>query len=131
MAETKPHYRSMLDKIGISASLICAVHCVLLPIFFSALPFLGIEILENPAIEIITIGTSLVAGSWALINGYKQYHKSWLLILFITGILFLVISNTVIAKRSWEAALKSMAAVAIVTAHISNRKLSKRCESIH
>ena len=131
MAETKPQYRSIWDKIGISASLICAVHCILLPIFFSALPFFGIEILENPAIEVITIGTSFVAGSWALINGYKQYHKSWLLVLFVIGILFLIISNTIISKRSWEVVLKFFAAAAIVTAHAYNWKFSKRCTINH
>jgi len=130
MAEAKPQYHSIWDKIGISASLICAVHCILLPIFFSALPFLGIEILENPAIEITTIGISLIAGSWALINGSRKYHKNWLLILFIIGILFLIVSNTIITKRSLEIALKSVAAAAIVTAHTYNWKFSKRC-SIH
>jgi len=131
MAETKPQYRSIWDKIGISASLICAVHCILLPIFFSALPFFGIEILENPAIEMITIGISLMAGSWALINGARQYHKNWLLILFIIGILFLIVSNTVVTKRSLEIVLKSVAAAAIVTAHTYNLKFSKRCTINH
>ncbi|HVM88036.1 MAG TPA: MerC domain-containing protein [Puia sp.] len=131
MAETKPQYRSIWDKIGISASLICVVHCILLPIFFSALPFFGIEILENPAIEMITIGISFMAGSWALINGYRQYHKNWLLILFIIGILLLIVSNTIVTKRSLEIALKSVAAAAIVTAHAYNWKFSKKCAINH
>ena len=131
MSETKPQYRSIWDKIGISASLICAVHCILLPIFFSALPFFGIEILENPAIEIITIGISLTAGSWALINGSKHYRKNWLLVLFAIGMLFLIISNTIISKRSWEVLLKFFAAAAIVTAHVYNWKFSKGCAINH
>ena len=127
ITETKTNYRSVWDKIGISASLVCAVHCVLLPVFFSTLPFLGIEILENPIIEIIVIATSLVVGSWALFNGYRHYRKSWLLVIFVLGIIVLVISNTMITRRSWEIVLKSIAAVAIVTAHIYNWRFSKRC----
>ncbi|HTQ63815.1 MAG TPA: MerC domain-containing protein [Puia sp.] len=126
IAETKTNYRSVWDKIGISASLVCAVHCVLLPVFFSTLPFLGIEILENKTIEIIVIATSLVVGSWALFNGYRHYHKGWFLVIFVFGIIVLVISNTMITRRSWEIVLKAIAAVSIVTAHLYNWKFSKR-----
>jgi len=32
-----------LDKVGIGASLLCAIHCALLPVLFTTLPLLGVD----------------------------------------------------------------------------------------
>jgi MerC mercury resistance protein len=40
------------DAIGIGASLACAIHCALLPLFFSSLPLMGINILHNTQFEL-------------------------------------------------------------------------------
>ena len=39
------------DALGITASLACAIHCALLPLFFTSLPILGINIIENPVVD--------------------------------------------------------------------------------
>ena len=40
------------DAIGISASIACAIHCALLPLFLTSLPLFGINIIHNLVFEI-------------------------------------------------------------------------------
>ena len=63
-----------LDKVGIGASLLCAIHCALLPVLFTTLPLMGVELLENEQVELGFILFSLVVGCFALYNGYKKHH---------------------------------------------------------
>lgn len=112
----------LLALVRLYSALFIACCCLF---FFVTLPFLGMEILENIFIEIITILISFTAGSWALYCGYRKYRKTWLLILFTAGIFLLIISVAFTINRSAELILKSMAAIAIVTAHVFNIKFSK------
>ncbi|MEP6712312.1 MAG: MerC domain-containing protein [Ferruginibacter sp.] len=130
MTHNKTPYQSKWDAVGIGASFICAIHCVLLPLFLSSLSFLGIEFLHNTSFEIITISTSLVVGSWALYNGcHKQHHYRWPMIAFIAGMGFLAAALW-LKSGPWEMVLKALAAVCIITAHIFNWRYSRSCNHI-
>jgi hypothetical protein len=126
--EVKLGYRKRWDSISIGASIVCAIHCVLLPIFLSTLPFLGIEIMRNMRLEIITIATSLTVGSWALFNGYRKHHHDlWPVIIFILGICCMLIANVLIKTERAEILLKLVGAGSIVTAHGFNLKYCRQC----
>lgn len=126
--ELKPAYRAKLDAIGIGASLACAIHCILLPIFFTTVPFLGIEWLENSTLEAITVSISLLVGSWALINGYrKHHHYIWPVLTFITGIAGMLVANIAPVSEQTEMILKFFGAGIIITAHGFNWKYSRHC----
>ena len=62
------NYKSKWDSISISASLLCAIHCVVLPLFFTTLPLFNFDIIENIWIESFTILVSafLVAGPFSM-----------------------------------------------------------------
>ena len=77
------------DAIGIGASLACAVHCALLPLFLSSLPLFGINIINNNFFEAGMILLALCIGSYSLYHGYKKHHHSWIpLIVFFIGFIF-------------------------------------------
>ena len=119
-------YIPIWDKISIGASLACTVHCILLPLLFGTLPLLGIELLENTALEIITIAISALLGGWAIYKGYYHFHRSKLVILlFITGIAALTIGNLV-EQEATEMAFKLTGAIALVTAHLRNHRKCRR-----
>lgn len=124
----KHTHKSFLDKIGIGASLACAIHCIMLPLIFSTLPLFGIEVMKNWKIEVVMILTSFVAGSWALYHGYKKHHhRIWMLLLFIAGLSLVIIANFI--STQWiEMVLKFFGAGGIVTAHIYNLKYNKSCD---
>lgn len=82
------------DAIGVTATVACAIHCALLPVFLSTLPLFGINIIDNPWFENGMIGLAFLIGTYSLLNGYlKHHHRFYPVLLFAAGILFLVLKQ--------------------------------------
>ena len=108
------------DALGIGASLACAIHCALLPLFLSSLPLFGINIIHHIGFEVLMIVLAFCVGSYSLYHGYKKHHHSLLpLSLFITGILLLTLKQFFIQFETW---LLIPAVALIITAHFINYK---------
>jgi hypothetical protein len=121
-------YNSRLDKISIGASIACAVHCVVLPIVLTSLTFWGVEWVENPWIEGMTLSLTFFVGGWAIYRGYKRYHQSRrILCLFIMGVFVLMVSNLTLIS-DWEIPLKSFGTFFVILAHLRNWKSCRACE---
>ena len=106
------------DAIGIGASLACAIHCALLPLFFSSLPLLGINILHNAHFELGMILLSFMIGAYSLYHGYKKHHHSYKPMIFFTVGIAIMLSRMVF--RSIEIWLLFPAAFLIIFAHVNN-----------
>ncbi|ANH79806.1 hypothetical protein A8C56_01405 [Niabella ginsenosidivorans] len=114
------------DQLGIFTSIACAIHCTLLPLLISSLPFLGIDILENKAIEWGMILLALVFGFVSLYHGYLHHHGSYKpLVLFGCGFLFLILNQV------WEEAFVylfiPLSALFIISAHLLNIYYCRNC----
>lgn len=106
------------DAIGISASLACAIHCAVLPLFFSVLPLFGLNIIHNMAFEAGMIVLTLSIGVYALYHGYRRHHHSLVpLVLFGAGIVLLVLRLFLVHYELW---LLVPAVVLIIMAHLQN-----------
>jgi hypothetical protein len=106
------------DALGITASVACAIHCAILPLFISALPLFGINIIHNLAFEAGMVFLSFCIGAWSFYHGYRRHHHSWLpFILFGTGIMLLVLKLFFIHYETW---LLIPAVILIVLAHFIN-----------
>lgn len=104
-----------LDAVGITASLLCAIHCAILPLLMASLPILGIDIIHNSLFEYGMIGLAFAVGTAALWHGFNRHHRRptpWLL--FVAGMIFLI------AKEIWpvyELGLLPLAVLFILAAH--------------
>jgi accessory gene regulator protein AgrB len=115
------------DRLSIVASVACAIHCVLLPLMFTTLPFFGIELMENFFLELATVIISLAIGGLAIWKGYKKYHRNKLIPLsFVIGIAVLIISNHSYAEFI-EISLKFSGATILIITHMYNLKKCKNC----
>ncbi len=75
------------DVLGISASVACAIHCALLPLVLTSLPFFGVEIIDNTGFEVMMIVIAAAIGAYSLLHGYKKHHHQLLpLMIFGLGI---------------------------------------------
>jgi len=120
-------YNGVFDRLSIVASIACAIHCVLLPLIFTTLPFFGIELIENIFLELATVVISVLIGGLAIWKGYKKYHRNKLIpILFIAGIALLVIANHVHVDNI-EIGLKFSGAAILVITHIYNIRKCNNC----
>ena len=108
------------DALGIGASLACAIHCALLPLFLSSLPLFGINIIHHLGFEIGMIVLALAIGSYSMYHGFKKHRHSLLpLSLFYAGFIFLVLKQFFLHYSTW---LLIPAVILIVTGHLLNYK---------
>ena len=107
-----------LDALGVTTSILCAIHCAILPLLMASLPILGINILHNSFFEYGMIALAFLIGTLALWHGFRRHHRRltpWFL--FVGGMLFLI------AKELWpnfELGLLPFAVLLIIGAHLLN-----------
>jgi hypothetical protein len=112
------------DALGITTSVLCAIHCAVLPLAVASLPVLGINIIHNALFEYGMIGLAFIIGTQALWHGWRRHHHRltpWLL--FSGGI------GLLLAKQLWhqyELRFLPFAVFLIIAAHILNFRLSRR-----
>lgn len=117
------------DAIGIVASVACAIHCAILPLFLSSLPLLGINILHNPYFEGGMIFLAFCIGSYSLYHGFKRHHHQLLpLFVFTLGFPFLVVKCFFVAYEKW---LLIPAVLFIVSAHLMNYLFCRKANHCH
>lgn len=110
------------DVLGISTSILCAIHCAVLPLAVATLPVFGVNIVHNAVFEYGMIGLAFIIGTWALWHGFSHHHRRltpWFL--FVGGIMLLI------AKQVWhsyEFRILPFAVLLIVVAHVLNLRWS-------
>jgi hypothetical protein len=113
------------DFLGMSASIACAIHCAVLPVFLTTLPLFGFEILHNPWFEAGMIGLAFAIGVGSLYHGYKKHHRrNTPVILFTAGFIFLVLKEVF---ENYHVALLIPAVGLIVGAHYLNLRYTAKC----
>lgn len=120
-----------LDKAGASASLLCALHCALMPIFVTALPLLGLSFLATEPVEWALMGVSALLGCSSLCLGYREHRSRRALLVLSIGLALLVLGR-VGEERGWEpfgAPLMVCGGLIVATSHLINRKLCHLCRS--
>jgi hypothetical protein len=109
--------------MGITMSVACAIHCAILPLFFSFLPLFGVNIIHNIAFEAGMVLLAFAIGAYSLYHGYRRHHHNKLpFILFCTGIILLVLKLFFIHYETW---LLIPAVVFIVSAHLFNYRFCR------
>ena len=121
----KSRFNSQLfDKVGMSASVACAIHCALLPIVLTLLPIVGLEFLANPALELSMIVLSLGLASIALSSAYKKHRKALPFVILMLGFSFIALGHLIAGMESY---LIPVGGLLIAIAHYINLKLTKTC----
>lgn len=117
------------DALGITASVACAIHCAVLPLFLSTLPLFGINIIDNIAFETGMVLLALAVGSYSFYHGYKKHHHSLLpFCLFAVGLVLLVMKLFFVHQATW---LLIPAVTLIVTAHFINYRSCRAHDHAH
>ena len=120
-----------LDRMGVTASALCAVHCALVPIFITALPLMGLEFLANEWVEIAMIIVSAVLGTLSLSLSYRKQHRKLLpFLVLITGFL-LIGTGHFCGIETLEPVLIPMGGIIVAAAHVVNWRLNRSCTPGH
>lgn len=115
--------QEITDKFAIGLSLLCAVHCLLLPVILILLPNLASLNLQNETFHLWMIIAVVPTSAYALTMGCKV-HKQYKLVsvgLLGLGLLFIAaFFGHDLAGEVGEKALTLLGACLVVIAHAAN-----------
>jgi len=118
------------DAIGMGASTLCAIHCLILPIALAFAPTLAHFV---PGTEIVhrTLACLLAAvGLIAFWAGYKVHRRKVVLLLLAVGILGVTLgayAGSLLPTHAWEVLITVVGSSFLIAAHYLNRTLCRSC----
>jgi hypothetical protein len=116
------------DALGVATSVVCAIHCALLPLILTSLPLFGINIINNLAFEFFMIMLAFCIGAYSLYSGWKKHHRNWLPFAFFTAGITLLFCKQI--WHNYQLIFLIPAVIFIVTAHYLNYKLCSACKVV-
>ena len=78
------------DRVGIVASVLCAIHCAAAPILLIFLPAFG-SIWAHPASHILVAILVIPLAFFSIRKGFKKHGKRWIVVSAGIGILFVLV----------------------------------------
>jgi MerC mercury resistance protein len=123
----------LFDRLGFSASTLCAIHCAAMPFLVSVLPALGLGFLGGGAFELAMIAVSIIIATFSLGSSYRLHGRLNALMVMTSGAMLLVFnffghethSELVETLHPYIAAFAGMM---IASAHWINMRLCRSCE---
>lgn len=124
----------ILDRVAITTSSLCVLHCVALPLvtafFPAALSALVHDHLFHQLLVLAVIPSSIIA----LLLGCRQHKDKTVLLLGVIGVLFLVLIALFgheMLGETWEKVSTVLSSLLIVAAHIRNHFLCQEDSCTH
>ena len=111
---------SHIDILGLSASVLCAIHCVSMPFILSAGALGSTQFITNPFIEITLILVSVVFGYSVIKKGYLNHSKKSIVALFVISSIFLIVFGIIIHDH--ESPISSIGRIGIALSFLLNWK---------
>lgn len=124
-----PLRRRLLDRFGAYGSLLCAIHCALLPILLALLPSLGLASVLGDTFERGFVVFATLLGLFSVIWGYRRHHAVRALGLLIPGLVLLwagVLYRPLHESLLLHAVTMTAGGALVAFAHLANLRLNHR-----
>jgi hypothetical protein len=82
-----------MKKVGMWASLICAIHCTVMPLLLVIVPTIGVYLFVNEILEFFVLGLSLLFNIANLCFGYKKHKSNKAVALLAVGLFLFVVGR--------------------------------------
>ncbi|GLQ94103.1 MerC domain-containing protein [Dyella acidisoli] len=132
---TPPNARwwSIADRIGATASFLCAIHCAALPFVLAILPLLGLSFLADHAFERGFVLFASALALVALVNGYRRHHRPLPLRLALPGLMLLVLGVTLAENYPIivHSVMVTCGGMLLASAHFFNLRLDHQFRHEH
>ena len=123
----------LFDRVGVCASTLCAVHCILMPWFIMLMPFLAGTVLASSKFENIFVGISISLASFCCYRGCSK-HGNWLIMLplvfgslVLFGVRLTAPEICCLEDISWTHAFTStIGGLSLASAHFLNLKYFRK-----
>lgn len=121
--------QAITDKTAISLSLLCAIHCLALPIIVALLPSVAAMVFEDEAFHFWMVVAVIPTSAIALTMGCKQHKRYPVLFIGVVGLCILAVAAFLGEERLdelGEKALTLAGAALIALGHVWNYRLCRR-----
>ena len=120
--------KAMGDKVAIGLSLLCLMHCLLLPVLLLVLPTATIVVaLTNEFVHKAILFSVVPVSLAALYFGYRKHGSKALVVMGLMGLLLLLsaIFAHDLVGHTGEIVLTVLGSVLLVVGHFRNYRLSR------
>lgn len=119
-------FARLADRFGATASLLCAVHCALLPLVIAVLPALGLGFLADHRYERAFIAFASLLALTTLVVGFRR-HQRFAAFCFLAPGICLLFAGIVIDfdhASILHATLVALGGTLVTCAHLTNLRLA-------
>jgi len=118
------------DRLGATASLLCALHCAVLPFVLAVLPALGLSWLADHLFERIFIAFATAFALTVLIRAYRVHRNPRPLAWLAPGVTLLWLGGYLVDGHDTiglHALLVSVGGMCLALAHVANLRSADTC----
>lgn len=118
----------LLDRLGATGSLLCAIHCALLPLLIALLPSLGVAAWLGRDFERAFVAFATMLGLFTLAWGYRLHRAVRALGLLVPGLAALwlgVLVDPLHDALLPHAVVMTLGGTLVGLAHVANLRLSQ------
>ncbi|GHH48412.1 MULTISPECIES: MerC domain-containing protein [Gammaproteobacteria] len=119
--------RHLLDRFGATGSLLCAVHCAVLPLALAVAPSLGLSFWLGDTVERTIVVFVTLLGLFSLLLGYRRHHALRALGLLLPGLAALwagVLYDPLHHAAVPHAVVMTLGGTLVAVAHLMNLRLN-------
>ncbi len=122
----KPNkYSPALDDWGIRASLLCSIHCALMPILILSSVMVGWQVEQLERLESPLFLIAAIIGLLSIFQTYFNQKKIRPVLLLMIG-LILILTGGIVHTLWLETSLRVSGSLFIVFAHHTNKRVTKQ-----
>jgi hypothetical protein len=115
-----------LDLVGTCVSLMCALHCLTVPLLVTVLPLAGAGVFLGGSLEVLFIAASVALATGSLCWGFRR-HRRWQMFIVLGAALTMIGVGRFLARESFELVFVVMGAAVLAGGHLLNRYLCLTC----
>jgi hypothetical protein len=119
----------LADRVGATASFLCAIHCALLPFVLTLLPLLGLGFLAGHRFERDFVLFAASLALFALVGGYRRHRYPLPLCLAVPGLALLVLGVIWVSEDRHiivHSVMVTCGGLLVASAHFVNLYLDRR-----
>lgn len=123
----------LVDRVGATASFLCAVHCALLPFVLALLPLVGLGFLAGHTFERVFVACAALLAVGSLAIGYRHHRRPHALFLMLPGIALLLfgVAVNIDVRVTLHTVAVVCGGVLVASAHVTNLVLTHRHHHAH
>ncbi|MBM9913818.1 MULTISPECIES: MerC domain-containing protein [Stenotrophomonas] len=119
--------RHLLDRFGATGSMLCAVHCAVIPLLLAAAPSLGLSFWLSDGVEKALVVFVTLLGLFSLVWGYRRHGALRALAFLIPGLIALwagVLYDPLHHNAVPHAVVMTLGGLLVGIAHLVNLRLN-------